>query len=137
MKNTADTVQQFLQHLSQRDLENLLSLFAEEIDWYIPGDTVKAQWLGRRRTRSEIAGFYQQLWSSTQPVSASIDALFIDGDKAVISGEFSTKMLATDKIIDSLFFIQMTVQDGKIIKYRLLEDSHALSVALTPDSPIL
>lgn len=132
MNNTTDTVQRFLNYLTQRDLENLTLLFAEEIDWYIPGDMTKAKWLGRRKTRSEIAEFYKLLWNSTQPVSANIDTIFTDGDKAVISGDFSTRMLATDKIVESLFFIQMTVKDGKIIKYRLLEDSLALSAALTP-----
>ncbi|WP_294821975.1 nuclear transport factor 2 family protein [uncultured Flavobacterium sp.] len=131
MHNTRPIVQQFLQALSQRDLDSITQLFAEDVDWYIPGDSAKAKWLGRRATRSEVADFYELLWSSTEPVSASIDAIFTEGVKAVISGEFVTKMLATGAIVESLFFIQIAVEGDVIVKYRLLEDSHAVSLALT------
>lgn len=132
MNTTIDTVQRFLQYLVQRDLKNLGMLFSKEVDWWIPGDNSKAEWLGRRNTRNEVVEFYELLWKNTEPVSADIDTIFTEGDKAVISGTFVTKMLATGKLVESLFFIQMTVRENEIVKYTLLEDSYAVSVALTP-----
>ncbi|MEN7551732.1 hypothetical protein AAG747_27700 [Rapidithrix thailandica] len=39
-------------------------------------------------------------------------------------------MLQTQQVVDSPFCIQMTVENDQIVKYRLLEDSHAVSEAL-------
>ncbi len=131
---TKKIIEQFLQHLAGRNLPELLALFSEKIDWYVPGDVEKVPWLGRRKNKEELREFYELLWNSIEPLSAQINNVFIESNAAVISGEFSTKMLETSKIVDSLFFIQITVENDLIIKYRLLEDSYAVSVALTNSS---
>lgn len=128
--NTQETVQQFLQFLSGRNLKELINLFSDTVDWYIPGDEQKAPWLGVRNNKQEISVFFELLWRNTEPVSAKIDHIFNDDENAVITGEFVTKMLATGNNVASLFCIQMRIQDNKIIRYRLLEDSLAVSKAL-------
>lgn len=131
MNNTQHIVQKFLQYLTQRDLKNLTAIFSDNIDWYIPGDEEKASWLGRRKSRQEVSDFYELLWKNTEPVSANVDSIFFNGENAVIAGDFSTRMVQTGKIVNSLFFIQLRVENGEIVKYRLLEDSYAVSVSLT------
>ncbi len=88
-------------------------------------------WLGRSNTKAEVIDFFRLLWKETIPIAADIDHIFIDGKKAVIAGDFKTGMLRTDKICDSLFFIRITVENGCIVKYHLLEDSYALVQALS------
>jgi ketosteroid isomerase-like protein len=132
MENQTQTVvQQFLQFLTQRNLAELTNLFSEHIDWYIPGDEQKVEWLGRRENKKQVQDFYETLWSRTEPVSAKIDDLFFKENNAVITGEFSTKMLKTNKIVHSLFCIQITVENNLIVKYRLLEDSYAVSLSMS------
>ena len=128
---TQSIIQTFFKHLSERNLKELTDLFSDKIDWYIPGDQTKAPWLGRRSNKQEVSDFYKLLWKNTEPVSVKVENVFIDNNKAVIAGEFSTKMLQTDKIVDSLFFIQIKIQDNLIVKYRLLEDSFAVAKSLT------
>lgn len=137
MDTTQSTVQQFLQYVSQQDLKNLLPLFSDAVDWHVPGDEGNVSWLGRRNNRQGISEFYETLWKNTEPVSVNLDNIFIDGEKAVIAGDFSIKMLQTNEVVDSVFFIQMTIKDGEIVKYRFLEDSHALSVALKLKQPVM
>jgi ketosteroid isomerase-like protein len=129
-----DLIQRFFQLLTQRDLENLSELFSEEVDWYIPGNEEIAPWLGRRTSRKQVKDFYQLLWQNTHALSATIDKIFIDNEDAVISGEFSSKMLQTGNIVNSLFFIQIKVRNNLIVKYRLLEDSYAVFLALRSNS---
>ncbi len=100
------------------------------MDWDIPGDQKLAPWLGKRNNKKEVAEFFNLLWKSTEPISAKIDHILVEEKLAVIIGEFSTRMLATGKIVDSLFSIHITVEDNLIIKYRLQEDSYGVSVAL-------
>lgn len=130
MNNTQIIVQKFLKYLTQRDLKNLTAIFSDDLDWYIPGDVKKVLWLGRRKSRQEVSDFYELLWKNTEPVSANVDNIFFNGEGAVIAGEFSTRMLKTGKVVNSLFFIQIEVKNEQIVRYRLLEDSYAVSVAL-------
>ncbi len=125
---TRTRVQNFLQLLTERNLDELINLFSENLDWYIPGDEQKAKWLGRRNTRKEVKEFYQVLWQNTEPLTAVIDKIFVEDDSAVITGEFSTKMLQTNNIVNSPFCIQLKLENGLIKRYRLLEDSYAVSV---------
>ena len=127
---TEAVVQRFLAALTQRNLADLVALFADNIDWYIPGNKDKASWLGKRNNRAEVQDFYETLWKHTEPISANIDKIFVDENDVVITGSFTTKMLQTNRTVDSLFSIQMRVENGLIVKYRLLEDSYAVFVAL-------
>jgi ketosteroid isomerase-like protein len=136
MTNTALTqkvVNLFLQYLSQRDLKNLIQMFAEDIDWNIPGDKVLAPWLGKRSSRDEVEEFYELLWKNTVPKSAKVNNIMVDNSTAIVSGEFSTIMLKTNNVVDSMFFIEISVENSLIVKYRLLEDSYAVSLSLEED----
>lgn len=130
-ENTLNTVQAFLAAMGQRDLDAITVLFAERVDWYIPGDSQLAPWLGRRSDRKGVRDFFSTLWPVTEPLSAKVDNLLVDGNMAIVVGEFSTRMLKTGKVVDSLFHIQLTVEQGLITRYRLLEDSLAVFNALS------
>ena len=131
MNNIESIIQKFLKYLTGRELDELSALFSDDIDWYIPGDETKAPWLGKRNSRQEIVDFYKLLWKNTEAVSAEVSNIYIDDTSAIIEGEFSTRMLQTGKVVDSLFFIHLTVENDLIVKYRLLEDSYAVSKALS------
>lgn len=126
-EQTLNTVHALLSAMGQRDLESITNLFAEKPDWFIPGDERLVPWLGIRRSREEVKDFFLQLWSATEPLSAQIDHLFVDGNQAAVIGTFSSKMLPTGKVVDSLFHIHLTVEGDLITRYRLLEDTLAVS----------
>lgn len=129
-EKTLAVVQQYFQALGGRNLDGILDVIADEIDWYVPGDASLAPWLGKRSVKADVKEFYELLWPATLPMSAAVEHIVADGDFAVVTGEFSTKMLATGKIVDSVFSIHITVTDGLITRYRLLEDSLAVAEAL-------
>lgn len=130
-EKTGDVVNNFMQMLANRDLEGIVSLFANKVDWYIPGEQRIAPWVGKRSTREEIREFYKLLWESTKPLGANIECMMVRNNQAVMTGEFSTLMLETGGVFKSLFSIQITVEDDLIVFYRLLEDSNELVRVLT------
>jgi ketosteroid isomerase-like protein len=123
---------ELFQRMAARDPERIAELFADEVDWYIPGDTQVAPWVGRRHTRADVAAFYRMLNGAVTPLGADLQSLLVDGDVAVAAGEFSSRMERTGRVLDSLFFIHATVRDGRIVRYRLLEDTLAVVASLTP-----
>lgn len=131
MCTTETIISQFLDYLSKRDLSNLVNLFSDNIQWEVPGDTQKIPWLGKRISKSEVEEFFKVLWEQTEPLSADIDKIFVHQNKAVITGQFSTKMLRTNKVANSMFFIYIVIKGQKITTYKLLEDSFAVSTAMS------
>ena len=129
---TREVAEAFLARLATAEPDQIADLFAEAVDWFIPGNEALAPWLGRRSTRADVAAFFRLLRANVEPLRAEVQQLLVDGETAIASGEFASRMLATGKVVESLFFIQLTVHDGQIVRYRLLEDSHAVVVALTP-----
>jgi ketosteroid isomerase-like protein len=128
---TRTVVETFFQRLAAGDPEPFTALFAEEIDWLIPGDTSVAPWVGWRNTRSGVAEYLRLLRTNVEPIRAEVQPVLVDGDVAIAAGEFASRMLGTGKGVESIFFAQFLVRDGLIVRYRLLEDSHAVVVALT------
>jgi|SRR5690606_4922789 len=129
-KSTKDIARQLCKALGERNLELIMSLFAEDIDWNIPGNQEIATWTGRRSHKDEVKEFFQLLWKNTDPLSARIEYILAEEDFAVIVGEFSTRMLSTMKVVESMFSIHISVKDDLIVRYRLQEDSFAVVTAL-------
>lgn len=125
-----DLVIKYFTAIQERDLEKIMPLFADNLDWYIPGNEALAPWLGRRSTKAEVETFFKLLWQHTEPISGSIDHLAVVGTVALTSGAFKTRMLQTDKVFESIFFTEITVENARIIKYRLLEEGFGLVEAL-------
>ena len=123
-------VSRFFNAMAQRNLDDILPLFADNVDWYIPGNETLAPWLGRRSTKADVAEFYTMLWQHTMPISGEIFHSMTQGNVTLTSGRFMVKMLQTDRIYESLFFTEITVENNLITKYRLLEEGYGLVVAL-------
>ena len=130
-QETLHTIQNYLGALAQRDLEKLLTFFPENVDWLVPGNEEVAPWLGKKSTKKEIKAFFELLWANTEPLGATIDHILAEDNHAVVTGEFSSRMTRTGKTYESSFSIHFTIENGLIIRYRLLEDSYGLVKALS------
>ncbi|MEX0928698.1 MAG: nuclear transport factor 2 family protein [Balneolales bacterium] len=131
IQQARDVAQQLIRYLGERNLDQLISLFNEKVDWFIPGNQALAPWTGKRETKQEVKAFFELLWINTETLSAEIDHVLAEGKVAIAAGSFSTRMLQTGNIVESPFSIYIEIEEGLITKYRLLEDSFAVSVALT------
>jgi ketosteroid isomerase-like protein len=127
---TRQVVDTYLQRLAAGEAEALAALLAEPVDWEIPGDLAAAPWLGRRTTRAGVADYLRLLRASVEPIGVEIQHLLVDGEVAVVVGEFSSRMLATGTVVESPFSMLFVVRDGLVVRFRLLEDSHAVAEAL-------
>ncbi|NSL87851.1 nuclear transport factor 2 family protein [Chitinophaga sp. Mgbs1] len=125
-------VNKFFAAMAQRNLDDILALIADETDWYIPGNEAIAPWLGHRSTKAAIADFYRMLWENTEAVEGHIDHSFTQGNVNLTAGRFTTRMLQTGKLYESIFFTSMTIENDLIVKYRLLEEGYGLVKALQP-----
>lgn len=133
---TRKIINSFYQALANRELAVLTQLFAEEIDWDIPGNEELAPWLGKRTKRTEVKDFFKLLWQSIEPITAQIDHILVEDNFAIATGHFSSRMNRSGQIYSSMFSAHFTVKDALIIRYRLQEDSYGLVEALMLPIPV-
>lgn len=106
---------------------NIAELFADTVDWDLPGNKEKFPWTGKRHTKNEVAAFFQELSKNVESKKFEIDFISVNGQNATAAGRLSSKILKYDKIFDTEFVVIFKVINGKIVKYHFLEDSYKLN----------
>ncbi|SDM54528.1 nuclear transport factor 2 family protein [Allokutzneria albata] len=127
--STEQIVETLFERIGKGDFAGAGELFAEEVDWDIPGATDVVPWIGLRRTGAEAAAFYTTLDDYLERDVFEVERLFVDGDEAVAVGHLRSVVRATGRAIATPFAIRITVREGRITRYLLLEDSHAVATA--------
>lgn len=128
---TTDTTTAFLEALGAQNPEQLGELFAEEIDWFVPGDPAVAHWVGARSHKSEVPDYFRALWAALVPGKSvvSVEAVVTDGENAVIFGAFDHVAAATGRPFHTDVAMRLTVKAGKITRMHLFEDTAATAAA--------
>ncbi|MDD2763630.1 MAG: nuclear transport factor 2 family protein [Opitutaceae bacterium] len=110
--------------------EAIATLFSEEIDWDIAGDVAHVPWIGRRKGRAGVAGFFRDLRQWIEPVRFEVRSTVVHDEEAVAVGELVSRVKSTGRTIESAFAISFTMRDALIVRYRLFEDSFAVAQAV-------
>ncbi|MEU2439026.1 nuclear transport factor 2 family protein [Streptomyces rubradiris] len=131
---TRSVVQDFLAARLAGDTERLVELFADEVDWML-AENPGVPWIRPRRTGAECAAQFTELMEHTVPeeARASVDAFLVDGTDAVLMGHVAGTVRATGKSFEGPFALRLTVEDGRIVRHHLYENSLSIAEACTPD----
>lgn len=128
---TREVVDAFFSRFGAGDLPGLLDLFADRVDFLVPG-APNVPWTGARTGREEIEEFFTTLATELTPAEEfTIDATVVEDGHAVVTGRSRFGVVSTGKSFVNEFALHFTVADGRITGYRMHEDSHAISVAFT------
>ncbi|NMO17901.1 SnoaL-like domain-containing protein [Pyxidicoccus fallax] len=128
-RTTRSTVEALLQGLEAG--KSVAELFAEQVDWDIPG-AKEVPWIGRRSTRAEVAGFFDSLHDHVIVHEFRVTQILVDGRDAVLLGRLHDTVKATGRPLTTAFAIHLTVEKGHITRYHLYEDSYAVARAVIP-----
>ena len=132
-KNATDirsVINTFFTRLGTRNAEGVAALFADDIDWFVPGPP-SLPWTGRRTRREQVPAYFHTLWShfALEHSRAQIDKLLLDGEDAVALGRFSHVARTTGQAFSTPFAMHLTVKDGGITALHLYEDTYAVGKA--------
>ncbi|WP_134499928.1 nuclear transport factor 2 family protein [Microvirga pakistanensis] len=132
-ETTRAVVQEFLAARLAGDTERLVALFADEVDWVL-AENPAAPWIRPRSTAAECAAQFTELMEYTVPkdARASVDTFLVDGAEAVLMGHVSGTVRATGKSFEGPFALHLTVENGRITRHRLYENSLSIAQACTP-----
>ncbi|WP_046869426.1 nuclear transport factor 2 family protein [Microvirga massiliensis] len=130
---TRAVVQEFLAARLAGDTGRLVALFADEVDWLL-AENPAAPWIRPRSTAAECAAQFKELMEHTVPedARASVDTFLVDGTDAVLMGHVSGTVRATGKFFAGPFALHLTVENGRITRHRLYENSLSIAEACAP-----
>lgn len=111
------------------DPDEIALLFAEDAACEIPGDDGVLPWIGHRSGRAAVAAFVAGTRRHTDPISFTVDDVLASDTRAVIVGDLASRIVATDKVVETAFAIVLSIADGRITRLQMLEDSFAVSRA--------
>ncbi|KAA6222034.1 ketosteroid isomerase [Streptomyces albofaciens JCM 4342] len=130
---TRAVVRQFLAARMAGDTGRLTELFADEVDWLL-AENPAVPWIRPRTTAAECAAQAEELAAHTVPedARASVDAFLVDGTDAVVTGHVSGTVRATGKTFEGPFALRLTVENGRITRHHLYENSLSIAEACRP-----
>ncbi|MFE4669883.1 nuclear transport factor 2 family protein [Streptomyces sp. NPDC056716] len=139
---TRTVVAELLRRIGTGDPEHIAELYAETSDWRLswPEDEhcrADTPWIRERRSRADAAAHFRELAAHHVPeaVDTRVERILVDGADAVVLGEIRQTAAATGRAYRARFALHLTVEDGKVVRHHVYEDSLAVARAFTPDDP--
>ena len=120
----------FLERLNAQDADGVAALFAEEIDWYVPGNTA-LPWVGPRSHRADVAVYFRTMWPyfETGKTIVTPGNLVVSGNEVVVFAAFQHTVKSTGRTFHTPVAFQLTISDSKIVRLHLYEDTWTVSRA--------
>src|SRR5207302_890375 len=128
--DTFHLAQEFLRRMgSGAEPSEIARLFSENMEWEIAGDTGVLPWIGQKTGKAAITDFVNDSRAMIERISFEVHDILANDDRAVILGSLASKLKRTGKIVQTDFAIVLTVFNGEIVRFQMLEDSFAVSKA--------
>lgn len=120
----------FLEHLGRGESEEAAGLFADEVDFVVPHDPA-VWWIPEVRVRHDFERFLAGLGQELDTLEFEVTTIVADGDDVVVLGRFRERVVKTGREFSSPFSIHLTVAEGRLTRFHMMEDSAAVAKAAT------
>jgi ketosteroid isomerase-like protein len=109
--------------------DEIAGVFSTDVQFEVPGEVGSLPWIGRRTGPGAVSEFIRGTRLLLERVRLDVEGILANDDSAVILGDLASKLNATGRNIESPFALILHISDGKIARFRMLEDSFAVSRA--------
>jgi ketosteroid isomerase-like protein len=128
-QQTKDTVDAFFAGFGAGDLPATLELFTDRVDFRVSGDS-RVPWTGERSSKDEIKEFFGMFGTLlTAPESFEITGTIVQDGDAVVLADCVFGVVETGKKFHNRYALHFGVEDGRITRYHMYEDSFAIAEA--------
>ena len=129
-KDARSVATRLLECIGAHDLEGMRDLFADEIDWFVPGSSA-LPWTGGRTQGTQAADFFAVMWSYyvAGKSSADVQDIISDDRNVVIVGTFSHVIERSGRSFTTPVALHLKVENGKIRHLQLYEDTLLIAQA--------
>jgi len=107
------------------DMQGLLALFAEDIEWIVPGEGLP--FAGTYRGRAEVVGFFQKISEMLEISFLEPREFVAEGDRVLVVGFERETVKATNRTFEEHWVFAFTFRNGKVTNVREYFDTLALA----------
>lgn len=112
-----------------RDPADIATPFADDLSFEIQGDDGVLPWIGRKTGQRAMIDFMRDLRDLTEPLAFDVEDVLANDHRAVIIGSLRTRIKRTGKVTATQFAIVLTIANGVVSRFQMLEDSFDLAKA--------
>jgi ketosteroid isomerase-like protein len=129
-ENNLSIAKLFLERIgSGESAQAIAEMFSDELHWNVPGDTGVLPWIGNKTGRLAVTDFLRDSGQMLERVALEVHEILASDDRAIILGDLASRVVSTGKTIETPYAIVLTLHDGKITRFLMLEDSFATAMA--------
>ena len=126
--DTLRLAQEFLGRMgSDAEPTEIAKLFSETLEWDIAGDTGALPWIGHKSGRAAITDFVRDSRAMIDRITFEVHDILASDKRAAILGSLTSKLKRNGNVVTTDFAIVLTVANGEIVRFQMLEDSLAVS----------
>ncbi|MFJ5278859.1 nuclear transport factor 2 family protein [Streptomyces parvulus] len=131
-ESPAQTVQRLFPLLAEGRTEEAAGLFADSVSFSVPHPP-GIPWVPEVDSADDMRTFFELLRTHVRAKGFELHRIVAEGEDVVLLGRMVSEVLRTGRDIDTAFALHTTVRDGRITRYHLYEDSHAVARAYFDD----
>jgi ketosteroid isomerase-like protein len=118
-------VQRGYDAFSRGDIQTLLTLFDEDVEWVTEGPP-ELPTAGTRRGRQQVAEFFAAVADLFDIQRFEPNTFISEGDRVVVLGSDTARVNATGKVLDTNWAHVFTVKNGKVVAFHEYLDTAAV-----------
>jgi uncharacterized protein len=119
------------QRFMSKDIQGLLALFADDIEWTGTESEI-LPFAGTYRGKAEVAQYFGILDQAQDAISFEPQSFIAEEDKVVVTGQSAWRVKATGQQYDNPWVHVFTVRDGKVARFQQYNDTAAAERAFMP-----
>ncbi len=121
-------VQQAYANYKSGDIQSMLDLLADDIEWELP-EIENVPFSGKRRGREEVEKFFKSLADSQKLQYFEPREFIAQGDKVVVLGHYGWCVYSTNREFEGDWAHVFTIRGGKVLKMHEYTDTAAVGSA--------
>lgn len=133
-QTSRSVAEKFVERLGRQDADGIQELFAAEIDWHVPGSDA-LPWTGRRTRQEEVAPYFTTMWPHFAHDGSKVvlERIIVDGGDVMLLADFTHTVAANGKEFSTPAAVHLVVEDGRIVRMHLYEDTLTIAEAFNTD----
>ena len=131
-EENVSTVKQLYDAFKRRDVHSIMDMFADDAVMHGPAPSGVLPWGGTYAGSSGVAQFFKALGESLEPQQFDLNDFIAQDNKVVALGYQKGHAKPTGRPFEIEFVHVWAIRDGKIIEFRVYNDTAALVESLRP-----
>jgi uncharacterized protein len=127
-RENTQLVHQAYQHFKNADIQSVLGLLSEDVEWTL-FEIEGVPFSGTRRGSERVGEFFSEVFDTEEVLHFEPRELVAQGEKVVALGHYAWRVKSTGREYETDFVHVFSVRDGKVARYQEFMDTAVVGAA--------